>query len=448
MSTTLPAAPYHGMVRAVEQRRVLRQASDGAAADQRHERRTIQLVVVLLMTSLMLQRFAIPFGGSFTSVDGPVGFLIVAYGLVKGVFGFDRVRLTLWFGLLAFTLGGAAIDMFEPPPFAQPLSLPSGLQLLVMSSFATIGFSRPVDEDRFFRAVNGCLLAIAIAGLLQFVLQFVGLSMFGFGDYIPAQYLTEVTIGVEYAGGGYNNAIRILDGAGWMKSNGFFMAEPSMFSQLMAVAIAIEIMSFRRRLALLVFVIALLSSVSGTGWIVLATFLATVCVSMGRRGLLLAVTAATAVGIGLLAFSLLLPDFFHALSGRSGEITEVGSSGFIRFVSPWLITATVLERVPAALLHGIGFGLSERVPMPFDASINAPVKIALESGVPALICYVALIGVGQQTPAQIRLLPAILVLLLFTGGYTQFPPMLFPMLVIASLATLSPPGTRSAAGVA
>ena len=394
---------------------------------------TIRVSMLLIMAAFALQRFAIPLAGSFTSVVGPVGLTIAAYGMVRGAFSLDRRRLTLWFIFAGLALTGAAINMFQPPPFGVPLSYASGLQMLVVSSFATITFARPVDEERFFRAVNACFAVIATAGLLQFALQFVGLALFRFSDFVPAQYLTE-----QLTGGGYNNEIPITYGAHIFKSNGFFLAEPSCLSQLMAIAIAIELLFFKRPMFFMLYISGLLASASGTGWIVFAIFLATASLTMGRKYMLQVIAVVVAVGVALLIWSVILPDVFDAFVSRSGETSEVGSSGYIRFVGPWKIAGAVLSRAPLAALFGAGFGISERVPLPIEADINSPMKIALESGFPALICYIAMISVGQQTLRQARLVPAILSLLFITGSYAQFPPVLFPMVIILSGALLKP----------
>jgi hypothetical protein len=45
--------------------------------------------------------------------------------------------------------------------------------------------------------------------------------------------------------------------------------------------------------------------------------------------------------------------------------------------------------------------------------------------------------VAIRTRVQWGLMGALMVLLLFTGGYQQFSPILFPVLLIGSVATLS-----------
>jgi hypothetical protein len=142
--------------------------------------------------------------------------------------------------------------------------------------------------------------------------------------------------------------------------------------------------------------------------------------------------------VALLLWSITLPDIFDAFISRYGEVFSTGSSGQIRFVTPFWISQEVLDRAPWALLLGVGSSVSEKFWRPYEGDINTPIKIILENGIPVLICYVLLITVGHQTPRQRRLVPALLVLLALAGNYAQFPPVLFPILLITPIAALRP----------
>jgi hypothetical protein len=57
---------------------------------------------------------------------------------------------------------------------------------------------------------------------------------------------------------------------------------------------------------------------------------------------------------------------------------------------------------------------------------------------PGLAAYMALFLAADRTPRQSALLAPALMLFLFTGTYAQFPPILFPILLITSVARLRP----------
>jgi hypothetical protein len=402
------------------------------AANERVARRTLALTGTLILACMMLQRFVIPYGGSQTSLVGPVGFAIAAVGLMSGALTFDRRRFLIYLLFGAAVLLGQGANALVSSPFNVPIGWMSVLQFLALNGFATLAFSHDIDEARFFRVINGCFAFIAVAGLIQFVLQFAGAPLFRFSGVLPGQILTE-----RLTGGGYNNEISIPFGGGF-KSNGFFLAEPSIFSQFMGVALAIETLYFRRPLFFGLFLAGLLASLSGTGWIVLGMFVLTLAFTMGRRGILLAGGITLALGLAMLILALSVPVVFDAFVGRYNEFFEVGSSAQIRFITPFWIGREIIDRAPWTLLLGVGSGVSEHVWHSYDGGINTPVKIALENGIPVLILYILLIGLNRHTSGQRRLLPPLLAMLALAGGYAQFPPVLFPILMIITVSSLTP----------
>jgi hypothetical protein len=65
------------------------------------------------------------------------------------------------------------------------------------------------------------------------------------------------------------------------------------------------------------------------------------------------------------------------------------------------------------------------------------VKVAVEYGLPALLAYLLLFTLGQRTPTQGAILVPALVLFMVTGGYQQFPPMIFVTLLLISIPRLT-----------
>jgi hypothetical protein len=294
-----------------------------------------------------------------------------------------------------------------------------------------------VDEARFFRVVNACFALVAVAGILQFVAQFAGLSVFAFGDYLPPKILVE---------GAYNNKIPIGSTA-YFKSNGFFLAEPSMMSQFMAFALIIEVLVLRRVLWIGLFVVGLVVSLSGTGWIVLATFLLVAVVGMGRRGVLLAASVGLSLALAMVLLAVAFPDAFTAFAERTKEFGVIGSSGHLRFVTPFWMAADVSAKAPWAWLVGIGAGVSEHLWFPYGYSTNTPIKLGLEFGVPALVAYVAVLACGRRSVHQALLLLPGLVFIMFAGSNEQFAPVLFPVMWVMSVAVLSDRPGQQGAGV-
>lgn len=403
------------------------------ARPNRRSRDAMLFTTVVVGAALFLQRFGVPAGEKAINIVGFIGLGAMVAGLARDSLTLDRVRFRAFLLLCMLTVFGMAYNQVFPNRFLVPPSLQSLLQFLLFSSFATVSFAEAIPEDVFFRRVANLLGIVAGAGIVQFVTQFAGLGLFSFRGLVPAALLFE---------DGYN--LQIPTGFGGVfKSNGFFLLEPSIMSQVMVLALMIEILAFRRPWFLALFTAGLLLSFSGTGWIVFAAFVLTIAVSLGVRGVLLAVGMLAVVAILLFALSFLAPDAVASLTGRVDEVFLPMTSGHLRFVTPFWVLSDVLNLSPDVAWIGLGGGVSERIMLPYDYTVNTPIKILLEYGLPSLVTYLVLLVGGKKTTRQRVLTAPCLVLLLFTGGYQQFPPMLFLLLLVMSVARLRPVQARA-----
>ncbi len=401
------------------------------------QRRTLWFTGLLIGSCLLLQRFGVPFGDKQLSLVGPVGVALTAWGLATGVLALHRIRSVVFLLLLAAALVGLVYHAATPSGLADGLNIKSLAQFLLLTAFAMLTFAEPLDERAFFRLVTLMLLVVAIAGIGQFAAQFVGLRLFSFTGLVPDSLLFE---------SGYNLSIPVGIGD-ILKSNGLVLVEPSVFSQLMAIGLLLEAIAFRRLTFLAAFMAGLLLSFSGTGWIVLATFVAGAAVTSGRRGLLTAGGVVVLASLGLAIVTFAAPDFAAALVGRLGEVSQPGTSGHLRFVTPFWMLNDVITASPQALLLGIGSGGSENLALPYEYDVNTPVKIMAEYGAPVLLAYVLLFVLGRKTPMQVAILSPAVMLFMVTGGYQQFPPMVFLILLLTSVARLRS-GTQPGAATA
>ena len=150
---------------------------------------------------------------------------------------------------------------------------------------------------------------------------------------------------------GFNQLIPLSYGASVYKSNGVFLAEPSFFSQFLAVGVIIEVVRRCRPSRLGLYLVALLCSYSGSGLIMLAVFVPFYLVQR-RQFTLLAMGGLCIVVIVLAADSLQL----DALVSRAREFSNPGSSGYARFISPFVYIRDHLFADPVTLLLGRGPG--------------------------------------------------------------------------------------------
>jgi hypothetical protein len=364
-----------------------------APADQRRSQTERQIGIFAagtLVCSLVLQRFALPIGQNGVDVVFPIGILLAIIALLQGALTFHRNRIHVFLLFAGWLFVGACVQYVAPNSYGVSYSLSSVSQFLILTGFCTLSFSIPVDEAKFFRYATLILLVLAIAGILQFVAQFAGVSLFTFSTILPPRLLFE---------GNYNVVIPAGVGS-LIKSNGFFLLEPSIFSQTMAIALILEILTTRRILYLLTFIGALLLSFSGTGLLILGSFLLSVGFTQRGRGL--KIVFASLLVLWLIALLLLqfVPEFVNVFVTRFQEINQVGTSGYLRFITPFKLLHTVFDANEWAWLIGIGAGVAERIDLPFFFGANTPVKILVEYGIPGLLLYLALIFTGERTRLQ------------------------------------------------
>ena len=398
----------------------------------------IRFTVWVLLASLLLQRFAIPIGELPLSVVAPIGLLCGAYWLLSGALVLDGRRVAALLVIAAMGCLSAIVSMAGTTARLAAISWTSLAQFLLLSSFALLAFREPVDEERFFRAINRWLFFIGVAGIAQFFAQFVGVSIFAFSDYgFPIKFTQEYV---------FYNTVQTAGASTVIKSNGFFLVEASIYSQMAAIGLCIELVYFRRLRHLAVFALSLVVAISGTGMMVLGAFVLGAVISMGARGAAIAFAALVVPTLALGVLALVQPDLFNYFIGRAAEFSAPGSSAHLRFITPFWALADVLDETPLSLLIGGGAGASERLytQLTYAYNINTPLKIVVEYGVPGLVAYLALFLAADRTPRQSALMLPAMMLFLFTGAYSQFAPILFPILLMTSVARLKPPATKHA----
>ncbi len=258
-------------------------------------------------------------------------------GLVTGRMVLDAKRLVVY--LLMVSLLGA-MQVFQPQGFSLgsllllfALHLPYVLRIDALEDGGRRALSFFVDLATF----------LAVCGIVQFFLQFVlgARLVFPIENFLPSSFLMT----------GYNMQAPLSYGVNVFRSNGLFMLEPSVFSQVLAIALVAELCTRNRLLRLALLGFAIVVSYSGTGMAVLAVCLPFIVVLKRRWDLLMLGLVAI---LTLLAFGdALRLDF---LLGRVGEFGSSGSSGFQRFVGGFYLFDQFLWDNPLRTLFGYGAG--------------------------------------------------------------------------------------------
>jgi hypothetical protein len=325
-------------------------ATPDASARRTNEldRSATRVDIALLVSALFLQRFSLTFGKIFLELDlVPVAFILLGQFVSgKVVIQYDRL---LWF--LAAVLAATCSLLLGS---AGTAGMSSYLLFIVCCSLLI--FSRPTAPAPYkntLQAFQFLVMLLSCIGVAQFFAQFVldGKKLIMFYGIVP-DFLFEY----QYAGG-ENTVHALSEGSHILKSNGLFLGEPSNFSQITAIGILIEVLEFRRPRYLLVMALGFLVAYSGTGIMTLLLFLPLAGLRHGKAGL-------SAVVVTIFALGLFATGIFDlsAFSGRVGEFQDPRSSGFGRFVAPFLLTARQFDTGSLfSLLVGNGPGRAKNL---------------------------------------------------------------------------------------
>jgi len=327
------------------------------------------LVLVSLVFAIYLQRLGFhTSSGSFISA-GQIAVLITCMALLAArrvVIDTTSLVLLSLFVTYALVVSGVSILVPSQVTRVAPQSL-----FLVVTLYAVLCFV-PVSPDStrsVFRFFNTQMIVVGLLGIAQFVLQFAGFAFFTFKGILPDAILIEHF---------YNVVIPLEYGSPYFKSNGMVFLEPSLFSQFITIALVAEVLLFRRIGFIAVYLAAIVVSYSGSGILTLVTTL--VIMSLIRpRYMALLLLFAVAVGFFLLLASKVAPDVYEYYIRRALETRDSGSSGYLRYVTPFLLLDAAAHG--PQILFGYGPGAAEKFELGYEFTVNALVKIVVDYGI-------------------------------------------------------------------
>jgi hypothetical protein len=339
------------------------------------ERRVLKMLTILMFCDLFLMRIALPISASGVSIQLPivlaVSYLLVTQGDLVVHIGRTRAYLVAMTvcalcGLVAFlraqentALTSLLLLLVTYVPFC--LGLRPGVAARVL----------PRLLDRFM------VMTTVIAGLAiaQFMLQVVGLKYTDvIGDIVPKPFLMK----------GFNTSYPVQYGSSLYKSNGFVCLEASFCSQFLALGIIVTALRRGRIWRHVVLILALVSTVSGTGLLLLGAGVILLAIHRGPR---FAASVALLIFVGLGVVSLTPASKIFAK--RATEVSSNTSSGSLRFVQPYqrMWDDGLGDRDVGRALFGLGPGWADRDASAFLEKTRLPLnyattpKIVLEYGV-------------------------------------------------------------------
>lgn len=382
-------------------------------------------IVAAMLAVTLLDRFGLRISADYSIAPGLIAlYAMAAVMLASGAAALDPRGAPAYLGVVSVA---ALSYLVNASLEARPLvSLPSFLLLFVLYAPFVVALRPASFAPGLWRWSAKCYVAFALllaaAGIAQFFAQFVFGADWLF-DYTPL--IPEAL----RASGGWNTAYAT---DGWIKSNGFFLREPSIFSTAMAFALLCELGLERRKWAMALFALALVLSYSGSGLLCLAVAL---LFPLGSRSVLrllacLVVAAAAYLVLGEplnLAYTL----------ERVTEIADERSSAYCRFVYPGAVALRELDSNAWASLLGHGPGTMVRMGATCaDGHQTTYAKILFEYGLAGALAFGALIGGAlARSAAPLSLRVALALTWLLLGGNLLDPA---PVALIYVLSAMWP----------
>jgi hypothetical protein len=267
---------------------------------------------------------------------------------------------------------------------------------------------------------------VGAAGIAQFFAQFVFRAPWLF-DYTP------LIPSPVRASGGWNTVYATHD---WIKSNGFFLREPSIFSIAMAFALLCELSLARRKWVMAILAMGLVITYSGSGLLCLAVAM---MFSPGR-GALLRLLACAAVVYYLLGDVM---NLSYTLN-RVDEFSSQKSSAYCRLIYPGMVALQQIDSSAWTSLLGHGSGTMERMGATCaDGHQTTYAKAVFEYGLLGTLAFGGLIlGALNRSGAPLRVRVGVGVTWLLLGGNLLASEVL---LFIYILSAMWPQGTAARA---
>ena len=357
-------------------------------------------VSVIVVSTVCLQRFALEIAGYPIQCSFIISALAVLWLVTRRAAYIDSARLALYLLVVTILSGTTILN-------AGQSSITSlGLLLVIYSSYVVV---MPVSAGSYLRILNvyqRTMLLVALAGLLQFSLQFVWPfpGLFSFEGLVPQHMLMP----------GFNTVIPLAYGSTMFKSNGFVLLEPSTFSQLLALAALIELLFFPPRVRLLAYLAGMVVSYSGTG-VLLLMLLGPLAFLLKRRiGFLLAF-----LGIGSIALAMGELLSISIFVSRADEFSSTSSSGYARFIGPFHLVGQYIFDDFWAFLLGKGAGTIESYIALADRPSHDPswAKLIFEYGLSGAIAFIVFLFMCMFGTTHSRILSAAFWLkFFFLGG--------------------------------
>ncbi|HOZ59453.1 MAG TPA: hypothetical protein PKY70_14820 [Nakamurella multipartita] len=347
------------------------------------QRRVAAWIAVLFGLLVVLQRLSVP-GLTNVSMLVPavIGWMVLAR--LAGILEIDRTRLCWWLGFAGISALGMLVQ--QQLVDRAVISLTAWMLIVVVWLPFTM---RAVDRST---ATYLCLLRYVswiCSGLALLAVIMVGLQLLGVGyrDYVAS--FVPANLQLE----GFVISYPITWGSPIFKANAWIGLEPSFVSAQLGVGLLAAVFVRARMWMILVLILGLIATVSGSGIVIVLVGLLVMVVHRSRVLLVrYAVIAVAAVGASLLT------PFGAMLLERSTEFQGENTSTSLRALQPYEVLIPQWMTDPLGMLIGYGPGSSQRAVEATNVLgllVPTPLKIFFEYGLIAgfvlavflLVCY-------------------------------------------------------------
>jgi len=358
------------------------------------------LIFLTAFSQIFLCRFGIGITSEFSLAPSYLFlYASIAMALHKGFIRLDPTCCLIFAGIIFSSLTSYLLSAVE-------VSFTSLILYWFIYLPFTFRTTTPTCPDiGLYRLYYPLLLVLALAGLGQFLGQFFFSAdwLFDYRPLLPDSIQNK------------NNMNTVISYGSIFKSNGFFLLEPSYFSQWMAYSILLFCIFSSSYLYGLLFFLGLLASMSGTGLILLGGSFLVLARKMNRARASLMVAAA--VVFVLISFLTGGSSYLSRISEFSGGAGVRTTSAAARFVNPAIIVSEGLTKSPELLFFGNGPGAINRMGRDYDSHDPTWAKLLYEYGLIGFLLLFAFIffSTRREHSSSVFTLPFLLQWLLLGG---------------------------------
>lgn len=354
-----------------------------------HHSRASGKLIWIFFFAVLTQRFGLP-------VAGTVPLALPLY-LLAAIFLYVRGEVTIRQSMLLAILVIIGLLIGTNVLTGNDFSVSSMLYLFILYlPLCLVPTGEPIAlaENRGFRLFSTMMCGFACIAIAQYASQVI-LNM-TYSDpllAVPEAFrLTnyEITYPIKYGSPTY-------------KSNAYLFLEPSFLSQFLGLALLLEIIVFRRFIAIALQIGALACTFSGTGILLLVLTMPFVIAANLRDKRVIAIACvAGAIVVGAVVSN---PDVLD----RAKELDSQQSSASIRFSTPYQRLRELSFATGSSWLIGYGAGSADRMKVDdqlanYPAIPKALIEYGLIGGLPLLLFLVVRIFSGiRNLPVAVAL---------------------------------------------